>query len=159
MGQGCSRRNRVQVSYQKLKTIKSSKTFFLDKDWKIILTPTQKFKAVVRRVIALLNIRKRTAYYFQHLKQLTDLANNGYPCSQALFKEFERKKGILNRTDFFAWDARRGIWERTRPPTNPTPTTTTRPTTTATRPYGRKLTQASNQPANTSAPRNPNIKN
>ena len=121
MGAGCSKRAslgsyqrifRQQVQGSNAKSrINKPKTFFLDKDWEILLTPTQKFQVAVRRVIALLKIRKRTAYYFHHLKELTELAKDGKPNSQALFKELERKKGKLNREIFFRWNEGSGSWE------------------------------------------------
>ena len=113
MGNGCGRRNRPDNDAQQqpghlqlttpTPTHQRTRHFFLDREWQIALTPTQKFRAAVRRVIALANFRKRAGYQFQLLNQLSQLAKNGRPSPQALFVETERKKGVLNRTDFFFW--------------------------------------------------------
>ena len=115
MGNGCGRRNRPDTDAQQqpghlqLTTPTSTPThqrtrhFFLDREWQIALTPVEKFRAAVRRVIAIANFRKRAGYQFQLLNQLSQLAKNGRPSPQALFVETERKKGVLNRTEFFYW--------------------------------------------------------
>ena len=117
MGNGCGRRNRPDTDAQQqpghlqlttptptpTPTPQRTRHFFLGREWQVALTPREKFKAAVRRVIAFANFRKKTAYSFQLLNQLKDLAKNGRPSPQALFMETERKKGLLSRTDFFAW--------------------------------------------------------
>jgi hypothetical protein len=143
MGQGCAKRKTpisdfTQTLTAKLKgsRFKRSPTYFLDREWHIVLTPTQKFQAVVRRIIALLRIRRKTAYYFNHLNELTKLSNNGYPSSQTLFKELERKSGSLERKTFARWNDASNSWTTIgRPPAINEPWNfTTHP-----RPGGRKL--------------------
>jgi len=115
MGNGCGRRNRPDTDAQQrpghlqlttptpTPTPQRTRHFFLGREWQVALTPREKFKAAVRRVIAWANLRKKTAYTFQFLNQLSEEAKNGRPSPQALFMETERKKGVLNRTDFFVW--------------------------------------------------------
>ena len=115
MGNGCGRRYRPDTDAQQrpghlhfttptpTPTPQRTRHFFLGREWQVALTPREKFKAAVRRVIAWANLRKKTAYTFQFLNQLSEEAKNGRPSPQALFMETERKKGVLNRTDFFFW--------------------------------------------------------
>ena len=117
MGNGCGRRYRPDTDAQQqpghlqlttptptpTPTPQRTRHFFLGREWQVALTPKEKFKAAVRRVIAWANLRKKTAYTFQFLNQLSEEAKNGRPSPQALFMETERKKGVLNRTDFFYW--------------------------------------------------------
>ena len=115
MGNGCGRRYRPDTDAQQrpghlhfttptpTPTPQRTRHFFLGREWQVALTPREKFKAAVRRVIAWANLRKKTAYTFQFLNQLSEEAKNGRPSPQALFMETERKKGVLNRTEFFYW--------------------------------------------------------
>ena len=104
---------RLQQQHQQ---VPQPPTVFLGTVWHIVPTTRDKWKCVVRRIIALLKARKRYAYYGQILNDLTKAWHDGRPSTQALFKEFTREKGELRRNIFKTWDELNGRWYSTNKP-------------------------------------------
>ena len=108
MGQGCGKRAPTGSNPGPLvstppinqPTTRPTRHFFLGREWQVALTPLQKFREAIKRVIAFAKWRKRTAYAFQLLGQLKEQAQNGRPSPQALFMELKREQGTLRRAEF-----------------------------------------------------------
>ena len=124
MGEGCGRRaptgssnpgplvSEVPSTPPINQPAQAPRHFFLGREWLVALTPREKFREAIKRVIALAKWRKRTAYAFHLLGQLKEQAKNGRPSPQALFLELERTKGVLKRSEFreYCGELGTGYW-------------------------------------------------
>ena len=185
MGQSCSHRHRAEATQQPIQQPPRvqqrvqqqhlpqvpQRHFFLGVEWQTVLTTAQKWRVVIKRITALLNARKRNAYYMQILAQLTKLGQSGRPSTQVLFKELSRQNGELKRKEFKRWipadpenprhgpgqwvespavgtwaAAELGIWQA--PPWTPEFGASAKP-----KPYGRTLVNDSGLPPQTTIPR------
>ena len=118
MGQGCGKRAPTGSNPGPLVSTPpinqpTTRHFFLGREWQVALTPLEKFREAIKRVIAFAKWRKHTAYAFQLLGQLKEQAQNGRPSPSALFLELERTKGVLKRTEFkeYYGELGTGFWQ------------------------------------------------